>query len=157
MYDPKLVETFEKITSEACITSKDIYLEITESAYVRDSDQIVDRVTELREHGFFIEMDDFGSGYSSLNMITTIPIDVLKMDMKFIRNMNKDEKSLKLVELVVDIAKFLGVPVVAEGVEDEVQLNTLKEMGCDLIQGYYFSKPVPPEEFEAFIEKEQNS
>ena len=65
--------------------------------------------------------------------------------------MNKDEKSLKLVELVVDIAKFLGVPVVAEGVEDEVQLNTLKEMGCDLIQGYYFSKPVPPEEFDHFI------
>ncbi len=98
-------------------------------------------------------MDDFGSGYSSLNMLTTIPIDVLKMDMKFIRNMNRDEKSFKLVELVMEIAEFLGVPVVAEGVEDSTQVEQLKKMGCDLIQGYYFSKPVPPEEFEAFIEK----
>jgi EAL domain-containing protein (putative c-di-GMP-specific phosphodiesterase class I) len=75
------------------------------------------------------------------------------MDMIFIRNMNKDEKSLKLVELVIDIAKFLQVPVVAEGVEDKEQVEQLKKMGCDIIQGYYFSKPVPPEEFAAFIEK----
>ena len=101
-----------------------------------------------------IEMDDFGSGYSSLNMLTTIPIDALKMDMKFIRNMQKDEKSMKLVELVLDIARFLQVPVIAEGVETEEQLLLLKERGCDIIQGYYFSKPVPAEEFTAFIEKE---
>jgi EAL domain-containing protein (putative c-di-GMP-specific phosphodiesterase class I) len=96
-------------------------------------------------------MDDFGTGYSSLNMITGIPIDVLKIDMMFIRNMNRDEKSLKLVELVMDIAKFLKVPTVAEGVEDASQVETLKKMGCDLIQGYFFSKPVPPTEFEPFI------
>ena len=99
-------------------------------------------------------MDDFGSGYSSLNMITTLPIDVLKLDMKFVRNMEKDEKSLKLVELIIDIAKFLDVPVVAEGVETKSQLDTLKELGCQVIQGYYFSKPVPADEFEQFIEKE---
>ena len=87
-------------------------------------------------------------------MLTTIPIDALKMDMKFIRNMQKDEKSMKLVELVVDIAEYLQVPVIAEGVETEEQLRILKEMGCDIIQGYYFSKPVPPDEFETFIRKE---
>ena len=87
-------------------------------------------------------------------MITSLPIDVLKMDIRFIRNMLKDEKSLRLVRVVIDIAKFLDVPVVAEGVEDEQQLLTLKEMGCECIQGYYFSKPVPPEEFEQFIVKE---
>ena len=111
---------------------------------------------KLRKIGFKIEMDDFGSGYSSLNMLTTIPIDVLKMDMKFIRNMNRDEKSRKLVELVVEIAEFLGVPVVAEGVEEAGQVETLRKMGCSIIQGYYFSKPVPPEEFERFIQKEIN-
>ena len=100
-----------------------------------------------------IEMDDFGSGYSSLNMLTTIPIDALKMDMKFIQNMQKDAKSMKLVELVLDIAKFLQVPVIAEGVETEEQLMLLKERGCDIIQGYYFSKPVPPEEFTTFHRK----
>ncbi|MBR5419693.1 MAG: EAL domain-containing protein [Lachnospiraceae bacterium] len=88
-------------------------------------------------------------------MITTIPIDVLKIDMKFIRNMNRDEKSRKLVELVMDIANFIDVPAVAEGVEDEEQLGVLKNMGCQIIQGYYFSKPVPPEEFESFIVAEK--
>jgi EAL domain-containing protein (putative c-di-GMP-specific phosphodiesterase class I) len=101
-----------------------------------------------------IEMDDFGSGYSSLNMITTLPIDVLKLDMKFVRNMEKDEKSLKLVELIIGIAGFLNVPVVAEGVETESQLKKLKDMGCQVIQGYYFSRPVPASEFEEFIKKE---
>ncbi len=109
---------------------------------------------KLRARGFKIEMDDFGTGYSSLNMITTIPIDVLKIDMSFIRNMNRDEKSRKLVELVMEIADFLKVPAVAEGVEDESQLEALKKMGCQLIQGYYFSKPVPPEDFEKFIKQE---
>ena len=101
-----------------------------------------------------IEMDDFGSGYSSLNMITMLPIVVLKLDMKFVRNMEKDEKSLKLVELIMGIAGFLNVPVVAEGVETESQLKKLKDMGCQVIQGYYFSRPVPASEFEEFIKKE---
>lgn len=111
-------------------------------------------VENLRRKGFRIEMDDFGSGYSSLNMITSLPIDILKIDMSFIRNMEKDERNMKLVELVTDIARFLNVPTVAEGVETESQLNTLKKMGCQIIQGYYFSKPVAPQEFAQFIEKE---
>ena len=76
------------------------------------------------------------------------------MDMKFIRNMQKDEKSMKLVELILDIASFLQVPVIAEGVETEEQVQLLKERGCDIIQGYYFSRPIPPAEFIPFIEKE---
>ena len=100
-------------------------------------------------------MDDFGSGYSSLNMLTTIPIDVLKMDMKFVRNMLKDEKSFKLCDLVMDISRFLDVPVVAEGVEEQAQVDNLKEMGCEIIQGYYFSKPLPANEFKELIKKEK--
>ena len=96
-------------------------------------------------------MDDFGSGYSSLNMLTSMPIDVLKMDKAFIRNIQPGNKEMKLVELVLDIAKNLGVPVVAEGVETEEELKMLKEAGCDIIQGYYFSKPIPPSEMEKFI------
>ena len=130
---------------------KELMLEITESAYADNADQLVNVIEKLRNDGFMIEMDDFGSGYSSLNMLTTIPIDALKMDMKFIRNMQKDEKSMKLVELVLDIADFLQVPVIAEGVETEEQMQLLKERGCAIIQGYYFSKPVPPEEFEKFF------
>ena len=151
MYDPALVETFDKITSESGITPEDIYLEITESAYVRDSDQIVDRVKELRDHGFFIEMDDFGSGYSSLNMISELPIDALKLDMMFIRNAFDKINDTRMISIVIDIADYLGVPVIAEGVETEEQYLALKKLGCAIIQGYYFLKPVPADEFEKFL------
>ncbi len=154
IYDAQLEDRLVRILKDNDLDAKELMLEITESAYADDAKGLTDVVTKLRESGFRIEMDDFGSGYSSLNMITEIPIDVLKMDMKFIRNMNKDAKSLKLVELVIEIADYLGVPVVAEGVEDKSQLDQLKSMGCELIQGYYFSKPVPPEEFNKFIEAE---
>ena len=96
-------------------------------------------------------MDDFGSGYSSLNMLSSMPIDVLKMDIAFIRNIERNEKDLRLVELIVDIARYLKVPVVAEGVETENQLRLLKDAGCDLVQGYYFSRPLPAEAFEEMI------
>lgn len=157
IYDPELEQGLLKIMEENGLSTNELMLEITESAYADDAKGLTEVIKSLRERGFRIEMDDFGTGYSSLNMITSIPIDVLKIDMSFIRNMNKDEKSRKLVELVMDIAKFIKVPAVAEGVEDESQLNALKEMGCELIQGYYFSRPVPPEEFEKFIiaEKEK--
>ena len=151
IYDPKLRDDFKSLLDRYHLETRELMLEITESAYADNADQLVNVTEELRSDGFMIEMDDFGSGYSSLNMLTSIPLDALKMDMKFIRNMQKDEKSMKLVELVMDIAKFLQVPVIAEGVETEEQLKLLKARGCDIIQGYYFSRPVPPEEFTKFI------
>ena len=154
IYDEGFEARVNSLLKEKNLTPADIYLEITESAYSEDAARLIEAVNHLRDMGFKIEMDDFGSGYSSLNMITTIPIDVLKMDMSFVRNMNKDEKCLKLVELVISIAKFLNVPVVAEGVEDAGQVEALKKMGCDIIQGYYFSKPLPAEEFAALLKKE---
>ena len=154
IYYPKLRDDFKALLKENGLDNNELMLEITESAYADNADQLVNVIEKLRNDGFMIEMDDFGSGYSSLNMLTSIPIDALKMDMKFIRNMQKDEKSMKLVELILDIADFLQVPVIAEGVETEEQLLLLKERGCDIIQGYYFSKPVPPEEFTTFIERE---
>jgi len=155
IYDPELENKLLKIVSENGLETADLMLEITESAYADNAKGLIDTMSSLRDKGFKIEMDDFGSGYSSLNMLNTIPIDILKMDMKFIRDMLKDEKSLKLVELVLDIARFFGFPVVAEGVEDEEQYRTLKEMGCDVIQGYYFSKPLPAADLKAFLEEEK--
>ena len=131
-------------------------IEITESAYSDNAQGLIDVLSSMRSKGFRIEMDDFGTGYSSLGMLTELPIDILKIDMSFVRNMEKHEKNKRMVELIIDIAKFLKVPCVAEGVETESQLQTLKRMGCDVIQGYYFSKPVPPEEFVKFIEKEKS-
>ena len=151
MYDPKLVDKLDALISDNGLTTNDIYLEITESAYVRDSSTITDVVAQLQEHGFFIEMDDFGSGYSSLNMISELPIDALKLDMYFIKNAFSKSHNTKMISIVIEIADYLGVPLIAEGVETEEQYLTMKELGCAVIQGYYFSKPIPASEFEKFL------
>ena len=152
--DPELENKLEQIRLENNLEPEELMLEVTESAYSDNMRRLIEVVENLRKKGFRIEIDDFGAGYSSLNMITTIPIDILKIDMSFIRNMEKDERNLKLVKLIIDIAKLLNVPSVAEGVETQAQLDTLKEMGCEIIQGYYFSKPVPPTDFVSFIQDE---
>lgn len=151
MYDPNLTETFRSLLSEYDLAPQELLLEITESAYTQDSAQIIETVNRLREIGFRIEMDDFGTGYSSLNMISSLPIDALKLDMKFIRNAFRDGRDTRLLEVIIDIADYLAVPVIAEGVETQEQLDALKTMGCDMVQGYYFSKPVPPAEYESFL------
>ena len=154
LYDPKLEEELLEIVASNGLKPDEYLLEITESAYTENSDQIIKTVTKLRQDGFRVEMDDFGSGYSSLNMLTKLPIDALKLDMYFIRNVCADNKNIRMIELMVDIAGFLNVPVIAEGVETKEQLDILKNAGCDIIQGYYFSKPVPESDFNELIEKE---
>lgn len=156
IYDPELENKFCWILEQNKLTPNEYMIEITESAYSDNAQGLIDVLNSMRSKGFHIEMDDFGTGYSSLGMLTELPIDILKIDMSFVRNMEKHEKNKRMVELIIDIAKFLKVPCVAEGVETESQLQTLKKMGCDVIQGYYFSKPVPPEEFVKFIEKEKS-
>ena len=151
MYDPHLIETFQRILKNNGIGPEDFYLEITESAYTQDSEQMIETVNKLRSLGFRIEMDDFGTGYSSLSMISRLPIDALKLDMQFIRMAFNERRDTRMLEVIIDIADYLNVPVIAEGVETEEQLNALKAMGCDLVQGYYFSKPVPHHEFESFV------
>ena len=151
MYDPALPATLKEILDAEGLTSEDFLLEVTESAYTQDSRQIVDTVESLQHMGFKIEMDDFGTGYSSLNMISSLPIDALKLDMQFIREAFKDGGTTHMVEVIISIANYLSVPVIAEGVETETQLLALKTLGVDLVQGYFFSKPVPAKEFEPFI------
>ena len=151
LYDPQLLETLEGIAEESGLGAGELLLEITESAYTENSAQIIEVVSDLRSRGFHIEMDDFGTGYSSLNMITTLPIDALKLDMQFIRTAFRERKDTRLLEAVIGLAQSLGLPTIAEGVETAEQMFTLKTMGCDIVQGYYFSKPLPAEEFEAFV------
>lgn len=156
IFESGLTERLSGLVNDNGLDYKDLKLEITESAYTENAVSLIEIVSGLRKLGFQIEMDDFGSGYSSLNMISAMPIDVIKMDMKFVRNIEKSETDRKLVKLILDIAKVLSFPVVAEGVETEGQLAFLREAGCDIVQGYYFSKPLPAHEFEALIEKEKS-
>ena len=155
MFDPSLVDDIDSLIAEFDLNHGDLILEVTESAYTEDSEHIIGTVQELRDRGFFIEMDDFGSGYSSLNMLSNLPIDALKLDMQFIRSAFKNGKNTRMLEIVIEIAESLNVPVIAEGVETAEQLFTLKQMGCDIVQGYYFSKPVPENEFEEFLIEKQ--
>lgn len=154
MFDPKIVDSITSIAKENEIDPKDLYLEITESGYNNETSQIIGIIDELRNRGFKIEIDDFGSGYSSLNTLATLSFDVLKLDMKFVKDMFKNDKTLKMVGIVSDIAKYLNVKLIAEGVEEKNQLEKLKELKYDVIQGYYFSKPVSSIEFEKFFGKE---
>ena len=155
MLMPDLKSVFTQILEENGLTTEDIILEITESAYTGDSEQVISTARDLRGMGmgFRIEMDDFGTGYSSLGMLSNLPIDALKLDMTFVRSAFGENKDVRMIELIIDIASYLHVPVVAEGVETQEQYRVLKAMGCDLVQGYYFSKPVPSEEFGKFLEE----
>ena len=154
LFDSRLEDRLKKLVEDNGLRYRDIKLEVTESAYTDDAKRMLEVIRDLRATGFEVEMDDFGSGYSSLNMLSDMPIDVLKMDMKFVRNIEKSETDRRLVELILDIAGYLKLTVVAEGVETAGQLEILRKAGCDLVQGYYFSRPVPPEEFEKLIERE---
>ena len=151
LYDTGLSDYLEELLEKNDLGTGDLMLEITESAYASDTHQLVDAIERLREDGFRIEMDDFGSGYSSLNSLATMPVDVLKLDMQFIHSIHEDEKVLRMVRLIMEMADFIGVPVVAEGVEIANQYDILRDIGCRFVQGYYFSKPLPANEFESYI------
>lgn len=154
IYDQQLESTLLDIVHLHHIEPKQLLLEITESAYTNDAKGIINSIKHLRADGFKIEMDDFGTGYSSLNMVSNLPIDVLKIDREFIIHMCTSDKDKKMVEILLNISDLLGVSVVAEGVETKEQFDMLKKMGCDIIQGFYFSKPLPADQFAKLIEEE---
>ncbi|MBP5271205.1 MAG: EAL domain-containing protein, partial [Clostridia bacterium] len=151
VFDPSLDGTLSDIIRENGLDPSVLKLEITESAYTENADQVTRVAANLRKAGFTVEMDDFGIGYSSLNMLSSMPIDVLKMDKDFIAKIEKSEKDVQMVTFILSLAKNLNIDVVAEGVETEAQLKILKGLGCTLVQGYYFSRPLYFAEFESTI------
>ena len=130
------------------ISPKKLKLEITETALMSNFEKNIAVLNRLQEYGFCIEIDDFGSGYSSLNMLRNIRADVLKIDNGFLRDSENEERGIEILESVVLLAKKIGMKVIVEGVETKEQLLMLMEMGCEMFQGYYFSRPIPVEEFE---------
>lgn len=131
-------------------------LEITESAYMENSEQVIRIVEQLQRDGFVVEMDDFGSGYSSLNMLKDVPVDILKLDIRFLSETEYDAaRGGNILSAVIRMSHSLNLPVIAEGVETMEQADFLKNLGCKMMQGYYFSRPLPIEEFEALLEKQK--
>lgn len=148
IYQSHLVETFCNLTDKYEIDPALLHLEITESAYTESPDQIINMVKKLQGCGFVIEMDDFGSGYSSLNMLGRMSLDILKLDMAFVRNELEKPLDENLLQDVISMAHRIHLKVVAEGVETEEQADCLRIMGCDYAQGYFFAKPMSDVEFE---------
>lgn len=131
-----------------------IELELTESAFFDDKQTLIGIVNKMKACGFSVSMDDFGAGYSSLNSLKDLPIDVVKLDAEFFRGNDTAGKGKVIVSEAISLAKKLNMGIVAEGIETREQVDFLAEHDCDLIQGYYFAKPMPVEEFETKVEKD---
>ena len=143
-----LAERICRIVDAFKVPHSVIELELTESAFFDDKKVLLNTVKKLKDAGFKISMDDFGAGYSSLNTLKELPLDVIKLDAEFFRGKDEMNRGNLIVEETIHLAKKLAMTIVAEGIENREQVNFLKNIGCDLIQGYYFAKPMPVSEFE---------
>ena len=154
MYNPKLVDIICDMVDKYQIPPELLQLELTESAYTNNPTAIKNMMEEFQKRGFSVLMDDFGSGYSSLNVLKDIAVDVLKIDMKFLSRTSIEGRSENILAAVVRMAKWLNMPVVAEGVERKEQVSFLRSIGCEYVQGFYFARPMPVADYEelAFAE-----
>lgn len=147
-YNPQLCQLIVGLTKMHEIDPSLLELEITETAYTDNPSQLCDVIKQLQKHGFKILMDDFGSGYSSLNMLKDIPVDVLKIDLNFLAGEGSSGRGANILSSVVRMAKWLKLPVIAEGVETKEQADFLRSIGCGSAQGYYFYKPMDTDKIE---------
>lgn len=145
-----LIFSLQKPVDENGISPTQLHIEITETLMSNDIDELVDKLTQLRDIGYQIELDDFGAGYSSINILSTLPLDIVKLDMSFMKQFG-DEKRAKVLASCINLAKELGYGTVSEGVELVEQREELQKLGVDYIQGYLFSKPLPEDEFEKYM------
>ncbi len=148
-----LIKTLLDLTNRFGIDNRNLELEITETLFTEDEEKLYELMNALKAEGFVIEMDDFGSGYSSLNMLREAPVDVIKIDRYFVDEIMSTKRGRIIIENSVTMSKQLGLMVVAEGVETKDQVDFLKAINCDVAQGYYYSKPVDVDEFERMLLK----
>ena len=151
MFEPELMEHFLELQKKYDLPKGSLRLEITESAFVEEAERLYGIIEKMRDNDMLVEMDDFGSGLSSLNMLKDIPVDVVKLDMGFMRSTIDEERGGVVLSSVIRMLQGLDTPIIAEGVETLEQAEMLKNMGCHLMQGFHFSKPMPLEEFENFM------
>lgn len=143
-----VAETVARILKKTGVNPKNIVLEITESFAINDMDRVLDIIKGIKKLGPRIALDDFGTGYSSLNYIKQLPLDIIKVDKTFIDDIVEDEYAQAFIKLIVELSDTIDTDIIVEGVENEAQLNILKGLGVDYIQGFYYGKPVPAYEFE---------
>lgn len=155
IYNSHLVEILCGITKKYNVPNKLLQLELTESAYTDNIELISNTIDHLRQSGFAILMDDFGSGYSSLNVLKDVVVDILKIDMRFFSDTSEKGRGESIIASVVRMAKWLNIPVVAEGVEKKEQVEFLRSIGCEYIQGFYFARPMPAAEYDQLVSQKE--
>jgi len=151
MYNPNIVKILTDLVKSHGIPMSLLNLELTESAYMDNPDIMKGIVHDLQKQGFTVMMDDFGSGYSSLNTLKDIPVNILKIDMNFLKGDDASGRSERILSSMIRMAGWLDLPVIVEGVETEHQCEFLRNIGCGYVQGYYFSRPLPLEKYEKLI------
>ena len=138
---------FTQLVQKHGFEAKNLHLEITETAVMSDTKKVIRLVNKLRQYGFKVEMDDFGSGYSSFGMLQNYNFDIMKIDMSFVRQIETNTKTRSIIRFIIEMAHTMDIKIIAEGAETKEQVEFLRDNGCDYIQGYYFYKPMPEEEF----------
>lgn len=146
------VNNIEEIINKYNIPAQYIELELTENSFLDITYEIIGIINRLRRQGFSVSIDDFGSGYSSLNILKDISFDVLKIDQIFLNATDNNDRSASIIKSVIDMAHEIDEKVVCEGVETKEQVELLRKLGCDIVQGYYYAKPMPLEEFNAYLD-----
>lgn len=141
-------QSFRNLLDKYDFCPKNLKLEITESALMENMRENMKTLDGLHELGFDIELDDFGTGYSSLGMLKDVHADILKLDMVFLRDTQNADRNKVILKNIIAMADDLGMAVISEGVETQAQVDFLRQMGCDMFQGFYFAKPMSVEEFE---------
>ena len=157
MQNEDLIPFIEHLLNTYSVPASLIHIEITETATMNNTDEVLKRLERLRSIGFKIAMDDFGSGYSSLNALKDIPIDIVKLDMGFLSESDNPDKGYSILASIIKMAKSLKLSTIAEGVEKEEQLSFLKTIGCDIIQGFLYARPIPVDEYKKLLQKNEKA
>jgi EAL domain-containing protein (putative c-di-GMP-specific phosphodiesterase class I) len=147
-HQPDFVEQVLSALEQAGANPRNLRLELTESLLVENIEEVIGKMTELKSHGLRFSLDDFGTGYSSLAYLKRMPLDQLKIDRSFIRDILTEESSAAIAQTIISLSRAMGLPVIAEGVETEEQREFLTRLGCHAFQGYLYSHPLPLDEFE---------
>lgn len=153
LYNPDIAKIYKAIASKYEIAPSSIEIELTESLMMDNKDRLLKAMHDIKNAGFSISVDDFGSGFSSLSLLKDIPANVIKLDKEFLNTQNDTEKEHIIINSVIKMAKDLDMTTVAEGVEDEKQSELLKKMGCDIVQGFFYAKPMPSSAFNELLGK----
>jgi EAL domain-containing protein (putative c-di-GMP-specific phosphodiesterase class I) len=147
----ELVARVDRAIKDAGIAAERLVLEITETTLIEDPEHARAIIVQLKDRGVQIHLDDFGTGYSSLSLLHDFPIDNVKIDQSFVQQITSNTDSREIVKAIADLGHNLGKPVVAEGVESSEDSDELSALGCDYAQGYFFARPLPADEVQAFL------